>query len=153
MNIVLMHCVLSYPTPFSMANLNMIAGLERTFPDCLTGYSDHTLPDSHMTILLAAYLKGARVIEKHFTHDKTLKGNDHYHAMDSHDLKKWVNQLEFLKEAEGATTKVPLSCEKLARLHARRSLVLSRSVKKGDRITESMVMAKRPATSFPTQQS
>ena len=47
-NIALMHCVLAYPTPYSMANLNMIGGLEKTFPDCLVGYSDHTLSLIHI---------------------------------------------------------------------------------------------------------
>ena len=144
-NIVLMHCVLAYPTPYSMANLNMIGGLEKAFPDCLVGYSDHTLPDSQMTVLLAAYIKGARVIEKHFTHDKTLKGNDHYHAMDSQDLMNFVRQLEFLKTVEGVTNKSPLPCENLARLHARRSLVLKHPVKKGERLVEALIIAKRPA--------
>ena len=58
----------------------------RSYPNFILGYSDHTLPDPSMTSLTTAYLLGAVVIEKHFTHDKTLSGNDHYHAMDVVDL-------------------------------------------------------------------
>jgi len=71
-DLVLMHCVLNYPCPNRNAHLNMIEGLMRVYPDRLIGYSDHTLPDERMLILTAAWLKGAVVLEKHFTHDKTL---------------------------------------------------------------------------------
>ncbi len=83
----LLHCILNYPTPDANAHLQMITGLRRAFADIIIGYSDHTLPDEAMTPLTTAYLLGAVVLEKHFTHDKTLPGNDHYHAMDVDDLK------------------------------------------------------------------
>lgn len=57
------------------------------------GYSDHTKPDATMTILSTAYLLGAEVIEKHFTLDKTLPGNDHYHAGNPSDFKKQLRIL------------------------------------------------------------
>ncbi len=88
-DICLMHCILNYPTEDQNANLDMILGLKETFPELVIGYSDHTLPDAEMLVLTAAYLKGAMVIEKHFTYDKSLPGNDHYHAMDVDDLKKF----------------------------------------------------------------
>ena len=84
--IVLLHCVLNYPTPESHAQLGMINVLKRTFPECLTGYSDHVVPDDTISALEVAVLNGACVLEKHFTHDKKLKGNDHYHSMDVDDL-------------------------------------------------------------------
>jgi sialic acid synthase SpsE len=82
----LMHCVLNYPTMDENANLGMIKDLIKHFPQVVPGYSDHTLPNK-MDICKTATLLGAAVIEKHFTHDKTLPGNDHYHAMDKEDLK------------------------------------------------------------------
>ena len=60
----------------------MIKGLKKKFPDRTIGYSDHTLPDKKMSSMTLAYLLGAMIIEKHFTHNKGLPGNDHYHAMD-----------------------------------------------------------------------
>ena len=59
----------------------MIPALVRHFPQHVIGYSDHTLPND-MKVLEVAALLGAQILEKHFSHDKTLPGNDHYHAMD-----------------------------------------------------------------------
>src|SRR5690606_30539176 len=77
---------LNYPTEDENAHLGMIKGLVKHFPDHIIGYSDHTLPKDMRTLEIATVL-GARLLEKHFTHDKTLPGNDHYHAMDKEDLK------------------------------------------------------------------
>ena len=84
--IIIMHCILNYPTKDTDANLNMIYDLKKNFQKHIIGYSDHTLPDKNMTNLLTAYLFGAKVIEKHFTDNKK-RGNDHYHSMDLKDLK------------------------------------------------------------------
>lgn len=92
--ICLLHCVLSYPCSYEDANLSMIQTLKTVFPDLKAGYSDHTKPDSSMAVLSAAYLLGAEVIEKHFTLDKTLKGNDHYHSADPSDLKRAVDNFQ-----------------------------------------------------------
>lgn len=145
-DICLLHCVLSYPTKNSDANLNMIKTLKRIFPDVRVGYSDHTLPDDTMTILTTAYLYGAEVIEKHFTLDKTLPGNDHYHAGDPEDFKKAISNFERVIEISGSEEKKVLDCELIPRREARRSLVLTKDMKAGERITEKDVMAKRPGT-------
>jgi N-acetylneuraminate synthase len=144
-SLVLLHCVLNYPTAYDHAHLNMIHGLARAFPQYLIGYSDHTLPDPGMLILTAAYLKGARVIEKHFTFDKTLPGNDHYHAMDVNDLKLFKKNLALLGQAEGREHKAPLPEESPARRNARRSIVLTRPVSPGTILTEEMLTCLRPA--------
>ena len=89
----LLHCVLNYPTSDENANLGMILDLKAKFPQYIIGYSDHTLPKD-MKVCEMATLLGAGIIEKHFTHDKTLPGNDHYHAMDKDDLKLFRDNLE-----------------------------------------------------------
>ena len=144
--VALLHCVLNYPTPNEHAHLNMIEGLRRAFPDHVIGYSDHTLPDPAMAVLTAAVLKGARVIEKHFTHDKTLPGNDHYHAMDEEDLTRFSATLDLLRTVEGETNKAPLKSEEISRLNARRSIVVTGAVKAGDRLGEGNLTCKRPGT-------
>ncbi len=144
--IVIMHCVLSYPTSKEDANLGMISSIKRHFPQYLVGYSDHTLADESMIILTAAYWLGARVIEKHFTLDKSLPGNDHYHAMDPKDLKRFVSNLRTLTEVIGKEEKTVLECEKSARRYARRSLVSKRKIQKGEVITEELLTWKRPGT-------
>jgi sialic acid synthase SpsE len=144
-DLVLMHCVLNYPCPNRNAHLNMIDGLSRAYPQHLIGYSDHTLPDERMLILSAAWLKGAVVLEKHFTHDKTLAGNDHYHAMDVGDLRKLQQNLSLLEEVLGETHKRPLPEELPARTHARRSIVVDRPLKSGQVIAAADITYKRPA--------
>ena len=144
--ICLLHCVLSYPCKNEDANLNMIKGLKRVFPDVKIGYSDHTLPDENMTVLTTAYLYGAEVIEKHFTLDKTLPGNDHYHAGNPEDFKKAVGIFELIGKISGGEEKTVLECELVPRREARRSIVLKKAVKCGEVITEDCVITKRPGT-------
>ena len=66
----------------------------------IIGYSDHTKPDPEYAVLKTAYNLGAIVIEKHFTLNKKLKGNDHYHAMDPADLSKIKKDLKILSYFE-----------------------------------------------------
>ena len=142
--LALLHCVLNYPTPDENANLGMILGLKRAFPDKIIGYSDHTLPKD-MQICKNAILLGATIIEKHFTHDKTMTGNDHYHAMDKNDLTKFKKDIEETFKILGKFEVSALDDEKLARDNARRSLVASKDIKKGDIIKRDDLTFKRPA--------
>lgn len=142
----LMHCVLSYPTEYEDSNLSMIKYLKDNFKDYDIGFSDHTRPDDKMLVLTAAYLYGANIIEKHYTLDKTLKGNDHYHAMDPNDIKKFKENIEFIKLINGRYDKVPLECEGESRKQARRSIVANQDILAGEVINESMLTFKRPGT-------
>jgi N-acetylneuraminate synthase len=145
-DVVLLHCVLNYPTAYADANLNMIGSLQRAYPNHLIGYSDHTRPDPAMTVLTTAYLRGAIVLEKHFTHDKSLRGNDHYHAMDSGDLRTFRAQVRLMREIAGSEMKAPLPSEEVSRLNARRSIVVRHPVDAGERLSESSLICKRPGT-------
>ncbi|MFT5716059.1 MAG: sialic acid synthase SpsE [Oleiphilaceae bacterium] len=145
-DLTLLHCVLNYPTPNDKAYLDMLEGIKRAYPTFKVGYSDHTLPDERMLILTSAWLKGSVVIEKHFTNDKSLPGNDHYHAMDKTDLAIFNQNLHLLKDVLGPTQhKAPLDTEAPAREHARRSIVSARDIAVGETITESLITYKRPA--------
>jgi len=150
-NYCLMHCILNYPTETSNANLNMIKTLKKSFPNAILGYSDHTLPE-YVNVITSAYILGARIIEKHFTHDKTLPGNDHYHAMDKDDLKRIVRQLEMTKKILGSDERIPLPSEAISRKNARRSLVAARNIKEGQVIKEEDLTWKRPAFGIPPDQ-
>ena len=145
-DICLFHCVLSYPTKNQDANLNIIRHLKQVYPDIPIGFSDHTLPDPCMTILTTAYLLGAEVIEKHFTLDKSLEGNDHYHAGDPEDFAKAIRNFELISEIVGDKKKTVLECEMIPRREARRSLVLTHDMKAGEVIAEKDLIAKRPGT-------
>ncbi len=144
--IILMHCVLEYPTPYEHANLNKIVSLAKTFPDVIVGYSDHTKPDVNYDVLKTAYNLGAKVIEKHYTLDKTLSGNDHYHAMDNEDAKNIIEQIEYLDKIRGNYEIKCLDSELTARANARRSLVTACDIKAGTVLEEKMLTFKRPGT-------
>jgi N-acetylneuraminate synthase len=145
-NIALLHCVLNYPTENQNAGLRMLEGLARCFPDRTLGYSDHTFPQHDLPALQVAYLNGALILEKHFTHDKTLPGNDHYHAMDVDDLRRFRERLATITELQGSdSAKHPLPSEAPAREHARRSIVINRHLAAGAVLTEDDLTCKRPA--------
>lgn len=142
--LTLLHCVLEYPTPLEDTNLNKIVSLKNRYTNMLIGYSDHTKPLESCDVIKTAFNLGAVVIEKHFTLDKTLPGNDHYHAMDPSDLRKTVDSLEFMKKIRGSYELKCLDTELVARQNARRSIVAVRDIIKGEIISEDMITYKRP---------
>jgi N-acetylneuraminate synthase len=131
------------------ANLRVITTLKEAYPELIVGFSDHVAPDSGMLTLAAAYMLGAKVIEKHFTLDKTLPGNDHYHAGDPDDFRKAIEAFRWIDTVLGSPEKTVLPCEEIPRREARRSLVLTRNVKQGELIAAADLMAKRPGTGIP----
>ena len=145
-DIAIMHCVLSYPTSYEDANLLMIKDLVENFPDYEIGYSDHTKPDKNMAVLTTAYNYGATILEKHFTLDKKLQGNDHYHAMDPDDVIKFRWNVNFISKINGMKNKQPLICESSSRRQARRSIVAARDINKGETISLEDITFKRPGT-------
>ncbi|MCM1233359.1 MAG: N-acetylneuraminate synthase family protein [Ruminococcus flavefaciens] len=145
-DIAILHCVLSYPTNPEDANLRIIQTLKNSFPDVGIGFSDHVVPDETMMTLAVAYMLGAEIIEKHFTLDKSLKGNDHYHAGEPEDFRKAIENFRWIDKVLGSGQKRVFDCEVVPRREARRSLVLSRDMKSGEIITEEDIMAKRPGT-------
>ncbi|KPA14214.1 acetylneuraminic acid synthetase [Candidatus Magnetomorum sp. HK-1] len=148
--LALLHCVLNYPTMDKNAHLGMIVDLKRQFPENIIGYSDHTLPGTMKTCEIATLL-GAEIIEKHFTQDKSLPGNDHYHAMDKSDLSHFRKNLFHTFLTIGSFTKQALTVESPARANARRSLVAVHDMKKGHIIKIKNITFKRPASGISPQ--
>jgi N-acetylneuraminate synthase len=136
--VTFMHCVLNYPTKLTDANMSCITTLrQRLGPRFRVGYSDHVAPDSsgRMETLEVAFLLGATVIEKHFTDDKSAPGNDHYHSMDSHDLKRFVEWLRRASDLMGSG--VPdLEVQRVARENARRRIFYRSNLSAGHLLTE-----------------
>tara|TARA_Y100000589_G_scaffold332324_1_gene391761 strand:+ start:19756 stop:20829 length:1074 start_codon:yes stop_codon:yes gene_type:complete len=144
-DIGILHCILNYPTNDQNACLKMIKNLQSNYPNYLIGYSDHTLPDQNMLPLITAYLTGAIIIEKHFTFDKTLPGNDHYHAMDKNDLQNFVKLASKAHSLLGVNEiKEPIPSESISIKNARRSIVSAHFLKKNQIITEKDLICKRP---------
>lgn len=142
--LALLHCVLNYPTDDENANLARINVLKEKYPNHIIGYSDHTLPKD-MKTLEAASLLGAVIIEKHFTHDKTLPGNDHYHAMDKDDLRLYKDNMKRLQSLLGTGKVDFLYTQEAARNNARRSLIADRDIAAGEVISKNHLTFKRPA--------
>ncbi len=141
----LLHCVLSYPTPVKDANLGRILELQTRFPGRVLGYSDHTQPQDTMIACPTAVAFGARIIEKHFTLNKLLDGDDHYHAVDPAGLKQLVRDC---KDAALMTrpSEEMKDSETPARTYARRSIVAIRPLPAGTTITKEDIDFKRPGT-------
>jgi len=145
--IVLLHCILAYPTREEDANLLMITHLVSHFPDLVVGISDHTVPTRDNLALVTAYALGARVIEKHFTHDRSLPGNDHYHAMDADGLTSLVSTLDRSHKLLGSTlVKGPVESEQNSRKFARRSICVVRDIEPGHQLEERDLICLRPGT-------
>ena len=142
--ICIMHCVLNYPTEDKFANLKFIQTLKKLFPNIIIGYSDHTKSDESITQLQLAHELGARIIEKHFTHNKKLKGNDHYHAMDFIDLKNFLKIMERKKILLGSTKK-KLTNELKSIMYARRAIYAKRDIHKFKKINSEDIIPLRPS--------
>ena len=143
--LALLHCVLNYPTPYNRAHLSQIQELHvRYGSSALIGYSDHVKPSSPTSLpsLELATLLGATVLEKHFTFDKTKKGNDHYHSMDALDLSHFCQRLATYRELYGSSDKA-LEEQKEAIENARRRIVASKDLEKGQILDESDLVALR----------
>lgn len=149
--LILCHCVLEYPTPYADANLRRIKSLKSEFPDLMIGYSDHCKPDECADVIKVAYALGAHVVEKHFTLDKTLPGNDHYHAMDPDDARNIIAGIEFVETLLGENGLGFSETEAAARLNARRSIVSAIDIPEGAIIAREMLTFKRPGTGISPQ--
>lgn len=151
-HIALLHCVLNYPCPPEFANLRAITTLKKTFPDVVVGYSDHVPARFNLLPLSIAWMLGARLVEKHFTLDKTRPGNDHYHAMDPEDLERFLQQQAYLEDLLGRGEVGPSANEEMARKFARRSLVASCRIMANQSVTRNMIAVKRPGIGISPQE-
>ena len=149
-DIVLLHCILNYPTDNKNAHLGMIEDLKQFGYE--VGYSDHTLPDPNMIILTASTFLGASYIEKHFTLDKSIPGNDHYHAMDPWDLQNFKSNLVTIQEVLGSNKKIYLPSEEISRKNARRGVYANKNLSAGTVLSEKDIICKRPTAGIPANE-
>jgi len=153
-NISLLHCVLSYPASLKQCNLSVMEGFAHLFPGIKVGYSDHTAEVSRAPVQ-AVYL-GARLIEKHITLDKNMKGPDHFFALDPMGLKQMVKDIRKAERdlARGSFTidkliygsrrKKAGKDEKYLRDFCFMSLFSGRRIKTGERIAAEDISILRP---------
>ena len=142
--IALLHCSLAYPTPIQDANLARLDRLRERFPECVLGYSDHTQPGVSELACPLSVARGARVIEKHFTLNTSLPGDDHYHAVDAEGLKRLVKNCNDAFSMTSGAGREMTEAEQPARHNARRSIVATRKLAAGHTIEASDIDYKRP---------
>ncbi|OLT55933.1 N-acetylneuraminate synthase family protein [Moorena bouillonii] len=138
---VLLHCNSTYPAPFKDLNLNYLERL-RKIGDCQVGYSGHER-DIHVSV--AAVAKGAKVIEKHFTIDKFMEGNDHKVSLLPDEFKTMVQGIRQVEAALGTSSERRLSQgELMNRENLAKSLVITCNLEPGQMITAEMITVKSP---------
>lgn len=138
--ITVLHCNTEYPTPIGDVNLKAMNSIRAAF-QVRVGYSDHT---EGIVIPIAAVASGATVIEKHFTLDKDMEGPDHKASLEPFELKQMVEAIRLVEKALGDGIKQPSSSEIKNISIARKSIHLSRDLKKGVTLRERDLQMLRP---------
>lgn len=147
--ITVLHCNTEYPTPMEDVNLRAMLHIQQEVGIAI-GYSDHTLG---IEVPIAAVALGATVIEKHFTLDKTLPGPDHKASLEPEELKAMVMAIRNIEKAVGGSgLKEVSTSEAKNKPIARKSIVASKSIKKGDFFTEENITVKRPGMGISPMQ-
>jgi N-acetylneuraminate synthase len=138
---VLLHCNSTYPAPFKDINLNYLERL-KSIAGGPVGYSGH---ERGFAIALAAVAKGAKVIEKHFTFDRTMEGNDHKVSLLPDEFAEMVRGIRAIDEALGSASPRSISQgEMMNRVSLAKSLVAGREIAAGTVIADEMIAVKSP---------
>jgi len=140
--ITVLHANTMYPTPYQDVNLRAMVTIGNTF-DVAFGYSDHTLG---IEVDIASVAMGATVIEKHFTLDNSMEGPDHKASLEPYELKAMVKAIRNIEKALGSKVKKPSKSEIPNIKIARKSIVASCNIKKGEEFSEDNLAIKRPST-------
>ena len=138
----ILHCNTEYPTPWSDVNLKAMPMLGRAFGTSY-GYSDHT---KGIEVPIAAVALGAKVIEKHFTLDRTMPGPDHAASLEPDELAAMVKAIRHIELSLGDGIKRMTLSESANSSVARKSIVAARPIRKGEVFRDELLSAKRPGT-------
>ena len=138
--VVLLHCTSAYPTPYGEVNLRAMDTLAAAF-GLPVGLSDHS---QGITIAVAAAARGAVVIEKHFTLDRDLPGPDHQASLEPDELGRMVAEIRQVEQALGNGVKTPSAAERGTAAVARKSLVATRAIRRGEALSADNMTVKRP---------
>lgn len=144
--IILLHCTSLYPAEARDIHIKKLDTISRSYPNCISGYSDHTVGS---TAAIMAVALGAKVFETHFTLDNEMKGPDHKFSKNPDDLKKWVKEIRQAHVMLGQTELKPSGKEYEMRLRARRSLTALEDIKKDELFTKQNIGLRRPGIGLP----
>lgn len=139
-HVTLLHCVTQYPAPVEAINLRAMDTMAAAF-GLPVGYSDHSVG---IEIAIAAVARGACVIEKHFTLNRTLPGPDHAASLQPDEFAEMTRSIRAVQLALGIALKHPATTELENRVAARRSVVAKRAIEPGERLSLEVLAWKRP---------
>jgi N-acetylneuraminate synthase/sialic acid synthase len=137
----LLQCTCGYPAEYAELDLRVIITYREMFPDVVIGYSGH---DNGIAMPLAAYMLGARVIEKHFTLNRAMKGTDHRFSLEPVGMKKMIRDLQRTRMALGDGRKKVYASEAGPVLKMGKKLVAARDLPAGHVITAADIAIKSP---------
>jgi len=137
----IMQCTSGYPPEYSELNLRVIEGFHHAFPRTVIGYSGH---DNGIAMPVAAYMLGARIVEKHFTLNRTWKGTDQVFSLAPDGMRKMVRDLHRVHEALGDPVKRRLPVEESPIKKMAKSLVAARDLSKGHVVTADDIAIRSP---------
>lgn len=138
-DIILLQCTANYPIRDTEANINVIRTFQDSF-DILVGYSDHSQGVGASPYAVAV---GAKVVEKHFTLDKTMEGPDHKASVEPEELKQLVLDIRRVEKYLGDGVKMPSCSEQMTRKSLQKCIVASRKIRRGEKFTIENIVAKR----------
>lgn len=145
--LVLMQCTASYPQmDYGETHLNVFKTFAQRYPDVILGFSSH---DSGIMLPIGAYMLGSRVVEKHFTLNRAMRGTDHSYSLEPAGLRKMSRDLQRLHEAMGTSNKLPQPSEKNPIFKMGKSIVARVDIKAGDMLTPEKLCFKCPANGLP----
>ncbi len=138
----IMQCTAAYPQiDYKETHLNVFKTYKQRYPDAVLGFSSH---DSGIMLPIAAYVLGSRVVEKHFTLNRAMRGTDHSYSLEPVGLTKMSRDLRRVHEAMGSTEKMPQPSEKNPITKMAKSIVANKKILKGTVITPEMIAFKSP---------
>lgn len=141
--VVLLQCTSSYPTPNKDINLNVISSYEMLFPEVVVGFSGH---EKGISISIASVVKGAKVLERHFTLDRTMKGGDHAASLEPAGLQKLIRDIRVVEEALGDKNKKKQDSENACALKLRKSIATRCYIPAGTELTMDHLVVKGPGS-------
>jgi sialic acid synthase len=145
-NVAVLQCTASYPPAWDELNLRVITTYRELFPASVIGFSSH---DSGIAMALAAYVLGSRIVEKHFTLNRAMRGSDHAFSLEPQGLSKMVRDLRRAKVALGDGTKNMYPCEVEPSVKMAKKLVSTRALPAGHVLTRDDIAAKSPGDGLP----
>jgi sialic acid synthase len=145
-NVAVLQCTASYPPAWEELELRVITTYRELFPSSVIGFSSH---DSGIAMAVAAYVLGSRIVEKHFTLNRAMRGTDHAFSLEPQGLSKMVRDLRRTRVALGDGAKHMYPCEVEPSVKMGKKLVTARALPAGHVLRADDVVPKSPGDGLP----